>query len=52
MNSINKNSYSKTNSIEKILEKSVKMFFKIGLVDLAQKWDTILCNYRSSIQTT
>ena len=38
------------NNIEEILEESVKLFFKIGLEDLAQKWDLILTNYRSSIQ--
>jgi len=38
------------NNIEEILEESVKLFFKIGLEDLAQKWDLILKNYRSSIQ--
>ncbi|MBA7570563.1 hypothetical protein ES708_12315 [subsurface metagenome] len=37
-------------NIEQILEESVKLFFKIGLVDLAQKWDLILTNYRSSYQ--
>ena len=38
------------NNIEQILEESVKLFFQIGLEDLAQKWDLILTNYRSSIQ--
>ena len=38
------------NNIEHILEESVKLFFKIGLEDLAQKWDMILTNYRSSYQ--
>jgi len=38
------------NNIEQILEESVQLFFKIGLEDLAQKWDLILTNYRSSIQ--
>ena len=38
------------NNIECILEESVKLFFKIGLIDLAQKWDLILTNYRSSVQ--
>ena len=37
-------------NIEQILEESVKLFFQIGLEDLAQKWDLILTNYRSSIQ--
>ena len=38
------------NNIEQILEESVKLFFKIGLEELAQKWDMILTNYRSSYQ--
>ena len=38
------------NNIEQILEESVKLFFKIGLEELAQKWDLILTNYRSSFQ--
>ena len=38
------------NNIEQILDESVKLFFKIGLIDLAQKWELILTNYRSSIQ--
>ncbi|QEE14321.1 hypothetical protein DSAG12_00134 [Promethearchaeum syntrophicum] len=37
-------------NIEQILEESVKLFFQIGLEDLAQKWDLILKNYRSSLQ--
>lgn len=37
------------NNIEQILEESVSLFLKIGLVDLAQKWELILYNYRSSI---
>jgi len=38
------------NSIEHILEDSVNLFFKIGLIDLAQKWELILINYRSSVR--
>ncbi|MHA1563398.1 MAG: hypothetical protein ACTSPA_14910 [Promethearchaeota archaeon] len=38
------------NNIEQILEESVKLFFKIGLDDLGNKWDIILTNYRSSFQ--
>ena len=37
-------------NIEQILEDSVNLFFKIGLIDLAQKWELILINYRSSVQ--
>ena len=40
------------NNIEQILDESVKLFLKIGLIDLAQKWEMILTNYRSSIQIT
>ena len=38
------------NNIEQILDESVKLFLKIGLIDLAQKWELILNNYRSSVQ--
>jgi len=38
------------NNIEQILDESVQLFLKIGLIDLARKWELILTNYRSSIQ--
>lgn len=41
-----KNNLRTENNIEKVLSRSVKLFRKCNLSELASKWERILNNYR------
>ena len=44
-------SFEEASNIEQILSHSVNLFYNTGMPDLAQKWERILANYRSTKQT-